>query len=257
MSVGEQPPRGAIGFRGRDGRLFQARILGWFTLCARRFPWRRRGASVYQKVVSEVLLQRTRAEVVGGFLPVFLERFPSWERLSGAPEKELRAFLRPLGLWRRRAASLKKLAAEMVLRKGRFPRSRVEIESLPGVGQYIANAVMLFCHGASEPLLDVNMARVLERYFGPRTLADIRYDSYLQHLARRVLVGVDALSMNWAILDLAALICTSRKPRCDECPLAPGCLYGRAVLGDAGSRRLELETGNKDVPLRARGLREG
>ena len=130
----------------------------------------------------------------------------------------------------------RKLAYEMALRQGRFPLSRVEIESLPGVGQYIANAVMLFCHAASEPLLDVNMARILERYFGPRTLADIRYDPYLQHLSRRVLLGTDALSMNWAILDLAALICTARKPRCDECPLSPGCLYRRAALVKAGNR---------------------
>lgn len=225
-----------IEIRARDGRLFQARLLGWFTRCARKFPWRRRRATLYHKVVAEVLLQRTRADVVGRFLPTFLERFPSWERLSSAGEHELGEFLRPLGLWRRRAASLKKLAYEMALRQGRFPLSRVEIESLPGVGQYIANAVMLFCHAASEPLLDVNMARILERYFGPRTLADIRYDPYLQHLSRRVLLGTDALSMNWAILDLAALICTARKPRCDECPLSPGCLYRRAALVKAGNR---------------------
>ncbi len=236
MSVAERS-RPRLEIRARDGRLFQVRLLGWFTRCARKYPWRRRRASRYHKVVAEVLLQRTRADVVARFLPTFLERFPSWERLSSAGEEELGEFLRPLGLWRRRAASLKKLADEMALRQGRFPQSRVEIESLPGVGQYIANAVMLFCHGASEPLLDVNMARVLERYFGPRTLADIRYDPYLQHLSRRVLLDADALSINWAILDLAALICTSRKPRCDECPLSPDCLYRRTATLKVGSRR--------------------
>lgn len=230
MNSDEQVREKLGGIHVRNVRLFQTRLLAWFTRSARKFPWRKRNASVYQKVVAEVLLQRTRADVVSGFLPGFLERFPSWAKLARASQKELRAFLQPLGLWRRRAASLKKLAAKLASRNGCFPRNRVDIELLPGVGQYIANAVMLFCHGEAQPLLDVNMARVLERYFGPRTLADIRYDPYLQSLARRVLRSTDALSLNWAILDLAALICTNRRPRCGECPLASGCLHGRKVL---------------------------
>jgi A/G-specific adenine glycosylase len=231
MNSDEQLREPAARVRVRNVRLFQARLLDWFSCSARNFPWRKRHASVYHKILAEVLLQRTRADVVSGFLPAFLERFPSWAKLAHASEKELGTFLQPLGLWRRKATSLKKLAAELAPRKGCFPRNRVEIESLPGVGQYIANAVMLFCHGEAEPLLDVNMARVLERYFGPRTLVDIRYDPYLQNLARRVLRSTDAVSLNWAILDLAALICVSRKPRCGEGPLAAGCLHGRKVLG--------------------------
>jgi A/G-specific adenine glycosylase len=211
--------------RGHDVRLFQARLLRWFKYSARDFPWRKVRATIYQRVIAELLLQRTRAEAVSNFLPVFFKRFPSWERLSKAPERETGAILQPLGLWRRRAASLKKLAAEMARRRGRFPRGRAQIESLPGIGQYIANAVMLFCHGAPEPLLDVNMARVLERFFGPRKLVDIRYDRYLQELSREVLYSSDAVSLNWAILDLGALICTTQKPRCDECPLRSGCSY--------------------------------
>ena len=206
-------------------RFFRAELLAWFARSARKFPWRNLRASLYQKIVAEILLQRTRANVVGVFLPVFLDRFPSWEALSHASEREIGTLLQPLGLWRRRAKSLKKLAIEMSLRKGHFPRTRTEIESLPGVGQYIASAVLLFSRGAAEPLLDVNMARVLERYFGPRTLVDIRYDPFLQNLARLVLSKADAVALNWAILDLAALVCTSRTPLCGECPLRSACLY--------------------------------
>jgi A/G-specific adenine glycosylase len=220
--------------------MLRSRLLRWFASNGRKFPWRKPRASLYQKVVAEILLQRTRAEVVGGFLPVFLDRFPSWETLSRAGERELGAFLQPLGLWRRRANSLRKLAIEMALRKGRFPRTRTEIESLPGIGQYIANAVLLFSRGASEPLLDVNMARVLERYFGPRALVDIRYDPYLQSLARRVLSSGYAASLNWAILDLAALVCTSQAPLCGECPLRSECLY--ANTAPARGRRTRPKT---------------
>ena len=93
------------------------------------------------------------------------------------------------------------------------------------VGQYIASAVLLFCHDQPEPLLDVNMARVLERYFGPREFADIRYDPYLQSLARKVVSCRRPAQMNWAILDLAALVCRTHSPRCGECPVAKGCRY--------------------------------
>ncbi len=230
MKSGKRPRADCVRVRSARVHRFQSRLLAWFECSARSFPWRRRRATLYQKVLAEVLLQRTRAEVVSNFLPPFLKCFPSWTSLARATEKDLATLLRPLGLWRRRARALKKLAGELALRKGRFPRDRCAIESLPGVGQYIANAVLLFSHGQAEPLLDANMARVLERYFGPRTLADIRYDPYLQSLAHQVLQGTNATSLNWAILDLAALVCTKPKPRCADCPLVRGCLYGRELL---------------------------
>jgi len=114
----------------------------------------------------------------------------------------------------------------MTDRNGRFPKDRDAIEALPGIGQYIANAVMLFCHGQSRPLLDVNMARVLERVFGPRKLVDIRHDPYLQELASRVARCKNSAKLNWAILDLGATICLAKNPRCRECPLVSMCLTG-------------------------------
>ena len=130
-----------------------------------------------------------------------------------------------VGLWRRRSETLKKLATEMVKRKGEFPADRDELESLPGVGQYIANAIRLFCHGIPEPLLDAGMARVLERFFGPRKLADIRYDPYLQDLSKSVVSGENPSLLNWAILDIAALLCKHKEPTCDACPLVERCKF--------------------------------
>ena len=84
----------------------------------------------------------------------------------------------------------------MAKRNGRFPSTRVEVEALPGVGQYITNATLLLCHGEAQPLLDVNMARVLERVFGPRKLVDIRYDPYLQNLAFEIVQCKGAKELN-------------------------------------------------------------
>jgi A/G-specific adenine glycosylase len=205
---------------------FQQALLAWFRTEGRVFQWRSPHASLYEQVVSEVLLQRTTASAVSSFLPGFLHRFPNWESIADASEEELGETLRPIGLWQRRARSLKQLASEIVSRGCRYPTSRPEIESLTGVGQYIASAILLFAHHQPAPLLDTNMARVLERYFGPRRLADIRYDPYLQSLAHEIVAGTDAKAVNWGILDLGSLICRPRNPRCAQCPLVAQCRTG-------------------------------
>ena len=202
---------------------FRRQVLAWGQRCGRDFPWRRAQASNYERVISEVLLQRTRAEVVGSIFQQFLRCYPSWRALAQANANRLREFLRPLGLWRRRALSMKKLSRVVTQGRSRFPKTREELEKLPAVGQYVASAVLLFCHGEPEPLVDTNMARVVERYFGPRALADIRYDPYLQRLTRDIVRSRTPALVNWAILDLGALICVPRDPRCEKCPLRGGC----------------------------------
>lgn len=204
-------------------RSFRIDLLRWYAINGRDFPWRRSSTSQYSRVVSEVLLQRTRAETVAAFFPSFIRRFPSWKALAAATGNELQSFLKPIGLWRRRAESLGRFASVMAERNGRFPQGRDKIEMLPNVGQYIANAILLFSRGECLPLLDTNMARVLERHFGPRIRVDIRYDAYLQKLSRRVVQGPSAALVNWAILDLAAKVCTIRNPRCGVCPVLPTC----------------------------------
>ena len=208
---------------------FQARVLRWYYEAGREFPWRRPTASRYRKVVAEVLLQRTRAETVLAFYPRFVADFPSWRRLASASEAELREYLEPVGLWRRRASTLRRLSHEMVVRRGRFPDCRSEIEDLPGVGQYIANSILLLVHEKPEPLLDGGMARVLERYFGPRELVDIRFDPYLQQLARKVVDHESSAEVSWALLDLSAMICRPNRPICDQCPVRRGCRFATKV----------------------------
>lgn len=204
---------------------FRSIVLSWYSQNGRQFPWREETANSYQKILAEVLLQRTKAQTVAKHFPALVKRYPSWINLSNAAEEELEDYLKPLGLWRRRIVSVKALAYEMAQRKGQFPKVREEIESLPGVGQYIANAILLFCHDDARPLLDENMARVLERFFGPRKLADIRYDPYLQNLAAEVVKGRESILVNWAILDFASLVCNRTSAQHTDCPLCKECNF--------------------------------
>lgn len=175
--------------------------------------------------MAEVLLQRTKAENVASYYHRFLEAFPGWESLVNVAPDLLEEYLRPLGLAAQRTPRIKALAADMVARGGRIPRDRADLDTIPMVGQYIGNAIEQVIFNRPSPLLDVNMARLLERYFGPRKLADIRYDPYLQGLARRVVAHAQAKYLNWAILDFAALVCRALRPRCSGCLLNRDCHY--------------------------------
>jgi A/G-specific adenine glycosylase len=202
-------------------------LLFWADQAGRDFPWRRRHPDPYELAIAELLLQRTRAETVRPFYAAFISRFPNWDALATTSVEELRSVLQPIGLSRRRSQSFHALAAEMSTRRGRFPRSRQDLESLPGVGQYVASAIRLFVFGIPEPLLDSNMARVLQRVLGFSRTSDLRSDSKLQRIARRIILQADPIRLNWAFLDLGALACRAQRPRCTDCPLAGLCEYYR------------------------------
>jgi A/G-specific adenine glycosylase len=209
----------------RKIRFLQKELLKWFAINSRNFIWRNKSASNYVRIISEVLLQRTRAETVNKYLPIFLKKYSSWRQLGNATEIELIEVLKPLGLSNQRGKRLYNLAQELKKRNGIFPKDRSLVEEMPMMGQYIANAYELFILKKSAPLLDVNMARVLERFFKPREFVDIRYDPTLQRLAKKIVDHKKPTETNWAILDLAALVCKSKSPSCLICPLRKKCRY--------------------------------
>jgi A/G-specific adenine glycosylase len=203
---------------------FQETLLKWYAEHGRNFPWRAKSASNYVRIISEVLLQRTKAETVARYLPTFLKKYPSWKQLGEATEQDLIAIMKPLGLSNQRGKRMYKLAQEMKIRNGVFPKERHVVEEMSMMGQYITNAYELFILKKPAPLLDVNMARVLERFFGPRRLADIRFDAYLQSLSKSVVDNSEPQKINWAILDFAPAICKIN-PICKVCPVAIACTY--------------------------------
>lgn len=186
--------------------------------------------STFERVCVEVLLQRTRADSVASVYASFFGRFGGWPDIAKASIGELEEHLKPIGLWRRRAISLNGLAIYAAKRDGMFPDDPVELGKVPGVGQYMRNAILLFQHGATMPLIDVNMARVLERFVRPRVLADIRYDPWLQ-AACHWLVRDKPIETNWATLDFAASVCVARRPACQACQVLPLC----RAAGEASS----------------------
>lgn len=207
----------------------QETLLKWYSKNGRNFLWRIPHSTNYELIIAEIFLQRTKAETVNKFLPQFLKPYPNWEKLGTATEEELQIALNPLGLYKQRAKRLFKLAQELKARSGQFPIERNQVEDLSMMGQYLTNAYELYILKKKTPLLDVNMARLLERFFGERNMADIRHDPYLQTLAYRVVNVENSKELNWAILDFAALICKRNKPLCSNCLLKNSCNYYRST----------------------------
>ena len=214
------------------GELARAARIGpalenWFLTHGRVFAWRR-WRNPYRLAVIEVLLQRTRAEAVASFVPAFLLQFPSWTALAEADALDLEEQLRPLGLHRRRAASLLALARSVV------DSPLDPWESRPGIGQYISRAMRVALAADPVAMVDANFVRVMRRAFRGPWMSDYRYDRRLQALGTAIVIAAaDRRAANWAILDLAAAVCRPRAPRCGGCPLADECITGAERLRGA------------------------
>jgi len=198
---------------------FADEVCRWSRSNRRDFPWRRPERTDFELVVAELLLQQTRAEAVAALVPIVVDRYPNWAALASADASQLGELIRPLGLHRRRTSALIRLG-KAVLDLNEFPATAQELSKLPGIGQYMSRVIALQLFGeVTDAPVDVNVARVLERVFGSRKLADIRYDPYLQELARST--PPDGLEVEYTLglLDFAAAICKQRRPNCGACPM--------------------------------------
>lgn len=208
-------------------KFFRKQLLDWFKSNRRVFPWREEGLTNYEIIISEILLQRTKAETVAKYYHEFLEKYPDWQNLTKATIEDLENILRPLGLYKHRAKRLSKISNEYIQKNGLLPRNKNELQESSLSTLYISNAYELFILNKRAPLLDVNMARVLSRYFNPKEFKDVRNDKELQALSKIVVNVKNCKELNWSILDFAALICKSRKPSCSSCPLSIKCEYNK------------------------------
>lgn len=207
----------------------------WYAVYGRDFPWRKEGVSNFELIMSEILLQRTKAETVAKYYHVFFKKYPDWDSLSMASLHELEEMLQPLGLFKHRAKRIEKITREYREKQGALPKTKAGLQESNLGSLYVANAYEIFVLEKRAALLDVNMARVLSRYFHPRPLKDMRQEKELQQLAKRVANVKACRELNWAILDFAAVVCTAKAPGCAKCPLQKRCTYFQNIKGKSDS----------------------
>ncbi len=117
----------------------------------------------------------------------------------------------------------------MAAHGGRVPTELDDLLALPQVGRYGAHAVRCFAFGKPDPIVDTNVARVLGRYYGIAPLAQLHTDDRMWGVAARLVAGTRRpKQLNWALLDLGATVCLSRRPLCPACPLVSECSFANA-----------------------------
>ena len=219
---------------------FTRKLLAWWARAARDLPWRKT-RDPYRVLVSEFMLQQTQVSRVAEYYPRFLERFPDLGTLARAPARAVREAWDGLGYYAR-ARNLHSLA-KSVAGDGvpTLPDDPAELMKLPGIGPYTAGAVASFAYEKPVPAVDTNVARVITRVFlgNSRQRLSGNRQRIIWSLAASLVPknGKRAWKFNQAIMELGALICMARKPRCPECPVRMTCKTGRRLGTRQTSRR--------------------
>ena len=204
---------------------FATSLLDWFEQNKRHFSWRNPDLTPFQLLIAEIMLQKTGANQVENLFPEFIKKYSGPKRILEMKDKELEEILHPLGLYQRRARDIKKTAQIILDNGGKVPNNKKELMSLPGVGEYIANAVLCFAFKKPVPIVDSNVGRVIKRVFSFPVKSAPSRDKNLFKKMIDVLPEKNFRDFNLAILDFAALTCLPRNPRCVECPLIKLCDY--------------------------------
>ncbi len=217
-----------------------SQMLKWFSENARDLPWRRT-RDPYAIWISEIMLQQTQVKTVIPYWERWMRELPTVQALSEAPPEKVLKLWEGLGYYSR-ARNLQK-AAQMVCEEsgGRFPINFDEIIALPGIGRYTAGAISSIAFNQPTPILDGNVIRVLTRIFGisgnPR---DQTTNEQLWKLAgalvsmadakisqKNTSLGTNCSFLNQSLMELGALVCTPRLPKCAECPANELCVAYR------------------------------
>lgn len=205
-------------------RWLQEQLLSWAENNLRDYPWRRT-KDPYSILVAEFLLQRTDADTVAPIYSTFLTRYPTLEKLAIASPEDIAELLQPLGLFFRAERLLR--TAWIIKDKygGRIPQEEKELLKLPGIGKYTARAILSQAFGQPAAVLDTNVIRILERFFGITGGRVKSRCKILWSAADTVAPDAGVGRWNLTLLDFGAKTCTARNPNCYVCPLYEKCCW--------------------------------
>jgi A/G-specific adenine glycosylase len=202
-------------------------LLDWYDREQRDLPWRRADVTPWQILVSEFMLQQTPVARVLPAYEVWMKRWPKAGDLAAeAPGEAVRAWGR-LG-YPRRALRLHAAAKAIVEQhSGVVPDDHAALLALPGVGTYTAAAIASFAFGQRHAVVDTNVRRVFARALTGTAQPSISPTAADQRLAVSALPDDESTAARWAIatMELGALVCTARSPRCGDCPISTRCAW--------------------------------
>ena len=203
---------------------FRRQLLAWGKQHRRKFPWRDTSYA-YAILVAEFMLQKTNAPSVASLYEEFMELYPTVEALAEAEFIEIKNILQPLGL-SFRAERLHKSAQILVEDYlGKIPHTEAELLKLPGVGKYTARSICANAYGQSKAVIDTNVARIFERFFGFEGGKVKSRCPLLWQAAEEIAPPRNVGIWNLTLFDFGAAVCTAKNPHCDRCVLRKKCTY--------------------------------
>jgi len=204
-------------------RRFRQKLLVWYGRHGRDLPWRKTD-DPYHILVSEIMLQQTQVDRVLPKYSEWLDKYPSLHALAAAPEKDVTETWYPLG-YNIRPKRLQTIAREAVARyDGRLPSDEATLLSFKGIGAYTAGAIRSFAFRQRAAILDTNVARVLFRVFiGKGNPKGHAMKRDLWKVSEALVPVRHAFDFNQALMDLGAMVCTARNPKCLVCPMTKMC----------------------------------
>ena len=206
-------------------QIITKKILNWYDLNKRTLPWRKnvsQSKKHYYTLVSEFMLQQTQVATVIPYFNRFTNKIPNLKKLSKIPDRELIKLWEGLGYYSR-VRNLKK-TAKIIISKyhGEIPNNYEDLISLPGIGNYTANAILAIAFNKSYIPLDGNIERVLKRYLYLRKDKEIQKDNLIE---KKSTFGISSRASDYAqaLMELGAMICKPKNPECSKCPISKNC----------------------------------
>lgn len=212
----------------RKAKRFQEKLLLWYQQNKRSLPWRD-DPTPYRVWISEIMLQQTQVKTVLPYFDRFLKRFPDIQTLAQAAEAEVLELWAGLGYYSR-AQNLYRAAGKILNEYGIFPNEFSAVLSLPGIGRYTAGAICSIAFNQVHPIVDGNIRRVLIRLFGIEGPVP---ESFFWDRMSAWIPEKQASSFNQAMMEIGALICAPRQPRCDACPVKGFCAAQKLGIQDS------------------------
>lgn len=202
----------------------------WYALQARDLAWRKK-PTPYGVWISEIMLQQTQVSTVVDYYKRWMKKFPSIKKLSTATKDEVLVLWQGLGYYKR-AISIWETARLLVANhRGRIPNDLKALMELPGIGRYTASAILSFAFGMRQPMVEVNISRVLTRFFFKSIEEKLKGKNNspsnvdFWELSNLILpaTAAKAVLVNQALMELGATVCKLKDPVCLDCPLSDMC----------------------------------
>lgn len=206
---------------------FSIKLLKWYDANARSLPWRGT-KDPYRIWVSEAMLQQTTVKTVLGYYDKWLGIFPDLESLASAPVGKVLKAWQGLGYYNRARNFHKSAQIVLSAHKGVLPSDPVLLRALPGFGPYMTASVASIAFDVRIPLVDANVRRVVMRLLNIRGFASASLDKEILVFLGNVMPDKRCGDFNQALMELGAMVCTTKSPTCDVCPVNRGCLAFKA-----------------------------